>query len=105
MLDAVPRKASSLVTAALSVIMLGACSADPAPRPIGATVERPSQAPEPAPSTTTAPPEWQVGATPLPLRPDGYGQVLPTPPELRDRKLSTVDQLPPPFDGRYASTV
>jgi hypothetical protein len=46
-----------------------------------------------------------VGATPLPLRPDGYGQVLPTPPQLVNRALPTADILPPPRDGRYAATV
>jgi hypothetical protein len=47
-----------------------------------------------------------VGATPLPLRPDGFGQVLPTPPELANRSLTTVNRLPPPGDGApYASTV
>ena len=46
-----------------------------------------------------------MGATPLPLRPDGFGQVLPTPPALTNRSLPTVDRLPPPADGRYASTV
>jgi hypothetical protein len=46
-----------------------------------------------------------VGAKPLPLRPDGFGQVLLTPPELVDRSLPTADLLPPPTDGRYASTV
>ncbi|MDQ3788413.1 MAG: M15 family metallopeptidase [Actinomycetota bacterium] len=58
-------------------------------------------------TTTTAPPspEWRVGARPLPLRPDGYGQVLPTPPELVNRDLPTVDRLPPPGDGRYHSSV
>ena len=48
---------------------------------------------------------WTVGATPLPLRQDGYGQVLPTPPELVNRRLPTVDRLPPPGDTRYVSTV
>jgi hypothetical protein len=38
------------------------------------------------------------------LRPDGFGQVLPTPPELVDRALPTTDSLPPPRDGEYAST-
>ncbi|HET9143537.1 M15 family metallopeptidase [Actinophytocola sp.] len=50
-------------------------------------------------------PAWRVGATPLPLRPDGFGQVLPTPPVLAGRNLPTVDRLPPPADGRYAATV
>jgi hypothetical protein len=46
-----------------------------------------------------------VGASPLPLRPDGYGQVLPTPPELRVRRLRTVDVLPPPEDDRFVAEV
>jgi hypothetical protein len=46
-----------------------------------------------------------VGASPLPLRPDGFGEVLPTPDVLRDRRLPTTDLLPPPADGRFAATV
>ncbi|GAB3500015.1 M15 family metallopeptidase [Amycolatopsis cihanbeyliensis] len=56
----------------------------------------------PAPSST---PSWRVGARALPLRPDGYGEMLPTPPELVERSLPTEDLLPPPRDGRYAATV
>jgi hypothetical protein len=59
-------------------------------------------------AATTQPPSpvvWQVGASPLPLRPDGFGQVLPTPTVLRNRRLPTVDRLAPPRDGRYAATV
>jgi hypothetical protein len=41
----------------------------------------------------------------LPKRPDGFGQILPTPPELVNRALPTKDLLPPPADGKYASTV
>jgi D-alanyl-D-alanine carboxypeptidase len=48
---------------------------------------------------------WQVGASPLPLRPDGYGRVLPTPRELRVRRLPTVDRLPPPARGDYEAAV
>jgi D-alanyl-D-alanine carboxypeptidase len=57
---------------------------------------------------TTRPPSaggWRVGARPLPLRPDGFGQVLPTPGPLRDRRLPTVDRLPPPPGGRFASAI
>jgi hypothetical protein len=57
-------------------------------------------------SATTRPPAtWRVGARPLSLRPDGFGQVLPTPAPLRDRRLPTVDRLLPPPGGRFASTV
>jgi hypothetical protein len=39
------------------------------------------------------------------LRPDGFGEVLPTPAPLRDRRLPTVDRLPPPPGGSFRSTV
>lgn len=60
----------------------------------------------PAPSTTSTAlgkPAW-LGTRILPLRPDGFGEVLPTPPELVDRKLPTIDVLPLPIDGFFAST-
>lgn len=49
--------------------------------------------------------EWQLGAEPLPVRPDGFGRVLPTPPELRKRRLPTTDLLPPPPDAQFRSSV
>ena len=49
-------------------------------------------------------PEW-LGQRPLPVDGRGFGQVLPTPPELVDRRLPTEDLLPPPIDDRFASTV
>ncbi len=61
------------------------------------TVVRP-----PTPSPTLAP--WVVGASPLPLQANGFGQVLPTPPQLRDRHLQAADVLPPPSDGRFHAT-
>ena len=69
------------------------------------------QAPTTRPPTTrpptTRPPAatWRVGAKPLPLRPDGFGKVLPTPAPLRDRRLPTTDRLPPPPGGAFRSTV
>jgi len=50
-------------------------------------------------------PVWVVGASPLPLRPDGFGQVLPTPPLLRDRRMTAPDLLAAPADGRFAASV
>ena len=49
-------------------------------------------------------PEW-LGARPLPLGPNGFGEVQPTPPELQDRQLVTIDGLAPPPDARFASAV
>lgn len=67
----------------------------------------PTASPEPAvpPPDPLVQPVWVVGASPLPLRPDGFGQVLPTPEVLRDRRLPTRDLLPPPADAQFAGTV
>lgn len=52
----------------------------------------------------TVPPPW-LGTRPLPLRPDGYGQAQPTPPELDPRRFTLPDTLAPlPGDG-FASVV
>jgi hypothetical protein len=58
----------------------------------------------PASTTTTTAP-WVLGARPLPIGSDGNPEVLPTPPQLVDRRLPTVDVLPPPADGGFHSTV
>jgi hypothetical protein len=127
MLEAVPRRAFGLVPALLLVIMLVACSGRPtgapappsaptsptSPPPPSSTSGSPSsQAPRPPPpstsgsaTTSTPAPAWRVGATPLPLRPDGFGKVLPTPPVLANRRLPTADLLAPPAGGKYAATV
>ncbi|MGB3439771.1 MAG: M15 family metallopeptidase [Actinophytocola sp.] len=98
----------------LAAVMLAGCTGAPSAPPPTPSSGSPSLSvssvvptTSPPATTTTAPPgpEWTVGARPLPLRPDGYGQVLPTPPELANRRLPTTDLLPPPGDGRYAATV
>ncbi|WP_228004681.1 M15 family metallopeptidase [Amycolatopsis sp. YIM 10] len=92
---------------AVLLLLLTACGAEPPPAPSPA----PSATPAPQPPVTRsseapAPqPTWQVGARPLPLRADGFGEVLPTPAELADRHLPSADRLPPPVGGEYASTV
>ncbi|OZM70237.1 hypothetical protein CFN78_26335 [Amycolatopsis antarctica] len=94
--------------------MVAGCGTEQPSVPEPAPASGPASAPvTPQPGTSTSPvapspppaPRWRVGAQPLPLRSDGYGQILSTPPELVDRALPTVDLLPPPEDGRYASTV
>ncbi|CAA9264512.1 MAG: hypothetical protein AVDCRST_MAG76-2966 [uncultured Acidimicrobiales bacterium] len=111
-----------LALIAVAGIVAACSSAPPAP------VEGPAAAPtlEPAgdgpaqPSVTTSPaatpavtvppppgePAWMLGSTPLPRGPDGKPLVLPTPAALRDRRLPTLDRLPPPApDAPYRSTV
>ncbi len=58
---------------------------------------------QPSPATTISPfgrPEW-LGTRVLPFRADGYGEVQPTPPELADRRLMTIDLLQPPADNEF----
>ena len=61
-----------------------------------------------ATTTTTAPvnprPEW-LGTRVLPLRPDGLGEIQPTPPELVDRCEASVDVLPRPDHHDFFSDV
>jgi hypothetical protein len=53
-------------------------------------------------------PDW-LGNRPLPLAPDGFGERLPTPPELTDRRLpppASLSALPaPPADGTFRGLV
>lgn len=99
--------------ALLLALGLVACGAPPEPPPppvpspaAPTTTTTTTTAPPPTTAPpTTAPPSWAVGATPLPRRPDGFGEIRPTPAVLRDRRLPTTDFLPPPADGRYAATV
>ena len=87
----------------MAALLLAGCSQDSqagAPTPVS---ERPaaSAAPETTPSYST----WPRGERALPLRPDGFGEIRPTPPSLRDRRYPTLDVLEPPADGRFASSV
>jgi D-alanyl-D-alanine carboxypeptidase len=96
------------------LLVLPACSSEPAPpaeQPRAEQApsdvpraERPrTPSPRPRASQPADPPapepvldDWVVGAEPLPLRDDGFGRVLPTPAELRVRRMRTEDVLPPP---------
>lgn len=79
---------------------------DPPPRsssPPGEdpTAEAPTETEAPDPSYS----DWELGANPLPLRPDGYGEMPDTPPELVERKFRTVDLLEPPDGGEFHSSI
>ncbi|MCF6423158.1 M15 family metallopeptidase [Amycolatopsis tucumanensis] len=97
------------MVALLLALGLVACGAppEPPPPPVPSPTAPAATTTTTAPPTTTtsAAPPWTVGATTLPRRPDGFGEIRPTPAVLRDRRLPTRDFLPPPADGRYASTV
>ena len=63
----------------------------------------------PSPSSTriggaTSAPAW-LGTRTLPVGPDGFAAAQDTPPELRNRSIITVDELPPPADGGFHSTI
>jgi hypothetical protein len=98
---------------ALAAVLTG-CS-DPVTPPAAVQTPEPTAAPSatapspPAPTTSAPTPSptavWLVGASPLPIGPDGFGVVAPTPRVLRDRRLPTYDALPPPRDGAFHSTV
>jgi hypothetical protein len=102
---------------ALALAMtLGACGAgggpertDQARATDGESTLRPEEPLRRDPSPTATDPgpsysDWELGAHPLPLRPDGLGEMRPTPPELVERRFPTRDLLPPPGDGRFHST-
>jgi hypothetical protein len=97
-------------------LVLAACAA-PAAAPTTTGVVAETTAPTMPPSTTTAPtttttaapspyarPDW-LGTRLLPLRPDEFGEVLPTPPELIDRAFETPDVFPPPAGDEFEWTI
>ncbi|WP_209020436.1 M15 family metallopeptidase [Nocardioides sp. 1609] len=110
--------------AVAACLALVACStpedqpASPAPgTPTTSTVVTSSPAPEPPQPEPpeSEPPEseppgpaystWPLGRRVLPLRADGFGEVRPTPPTLRDRRYPTTDLLPPPRGERWRSRI
>lgn len=119
-----------------ALLLIGACTsgttdgsaaherpAPPAPAVVleqepGATAPPPDTSPpvpqpprEPTPATVTADPRpaW-LGTRVLPRAADGFGERLPTPPELVDRRLVTPPlpgppPPPPPEDGGFRATL
>ncbi len=110
--------------AVLLVVALTSCAADTDQAPSAAspgtqpsTSSRasvtPSRSPTPSaqppevsarPEPGTTPPAW-LGQRRLPLEETGFGEVRPTPPELRQRRFTLADQLPPLPGRGFASRV
>jgi hypothetical protein len=92
------KRARGPLAAAIALFGIGAALVG-----CSATTPTPIAAPRPAAAPVFS--NWHVGANPLPLQPDGYGQIEPTPTALVDRRLPTTDFLPPPTNGRFHSTI
>jgi D-alanyl-D-alanine carboxypeptidase len=107
------RGARLIVPVVLLVAASGTACASQPPAPPGGSpsttspsLQRPQRPPETTSTPTSRPSAaWRVGANPLPLRPDGFGQVQPTPAALRNRRLPTIDRLPPPPGDRFQAAV
>ena len=110
------------VACLLGVLLVAACGSDATPVdraevPADTGAADSSTTMPPAPerttpsigvSTTTLPtnprPDW-LGTRVLPLRPDGLGEIQPTPAVLVDRRFATIDLLPPPETDEFTSTI
>lgn len=115
-------RSTPLAVAALlsgTSLLLGGCSATevsgtPTTSVPGVRPTPTPAPPEPAPTSAPLPdptvPEptyssWPLGEKVLPLRPDGFGEIRPTPPSLRNRRYPTLDALEPPEGRRFASSI
>lgn len=102
----------------VGVLFLGGCQTgtsgrSSAPSPKASTIDSqasatPTRSPSPTPSPwdrwVTERPPW-LGKRVLPLRPDGFGEVRPTPKILRNRRFATIDIFPPPKQKTFVATV
>ncbi len=99
---------------AVTVLVATACGSAattaPAPAPVAPTSDTtPSTAAATTEATTsTLPtnprPAW-LGTRVLPLRPDGLGEIQPTPAALVDRRFATTDLLAPPREDTFSAVV
>jgi hypothetical protein len=72
--------------------------------PAAPTAPRTPSESTPLPDGVRPRPAW-LGTRPLPVRPDGFGEMQATPRVLRDRRFVTVDHLPPPEVDAFAATI
>ena len=75
----------------------------PRRRPAAATTAPAPPTTPPGAGGATLAPAW-LGTRVLPTDAQGYGVAGGTPPELRERRIVTVDLLSPPADGRFHAT-
>ena len=105
-----------------AILLLAACGSTPTREPSAETPgptpsvttsppAAPSRSPAPTPASPSGrpilgsvPPAW-LGTRVLPRRPDGYGEMLPTPPQLVQRRFTLPDTLPGLPGTRFAARV
>lgn len=95
---------SGPVTAPVTTAVAAAGSTTTAPPPSTTASTTTSTTTTTEPPSPYARPDW-LGTRLLPLRPDEFGEVLPTPAELIDRAFETPDVLPPPAGDEFESTI
>lgn len=111
-----------MTVAALLVTVLAGCGSREADQPTaespgtqpsatGSPTPAPTRSPSPRlpdlsgrPILGGAPPAW-LGTRVLPLAPNGFGEVRPTPPELVERRFTLPDKLPALPGAGFASRV
>ncbi|MFI1992892.1 M15 family metallopeptidase [Actinoplanes sp. NPDC020271] len=81
-----------------------AASSAPAPPVVASPPPLPSATSVSSSSSATAAPSW-LGTRVLKVGSDGFAAAQTTPPELRNRSIVTTDELPPPADGQFHSSV
>jgi len=113
----IAHRAPTLLVALVACTAMAACSSTSGhPAAAAAPAVASSAAPatsvpatSPSPSITrigaaTAAPAW-LGTRALPVGSNGFAAAQDTPPELRNRSIITVDDLPPPADGGFHSSI
>lgn len=96
----------SILAACQTTIEPAVPQALPSPTRTAVAVLSPAPAPTSSPANpwVTERPPW-LGKRILPLRPDGFGEVRPTPRILRNRRFATIDILPPPRGTRFNASI
>jgi hypothetical protein len=105
-LGAMRRRCVELLAVAMCLgFALGGCSSSGDPKATMPTAGPESPSPTPTRiGEATAAPQW-LGTRVLSVGANGFAPAQETPPELRNRSIITIDELPPPSDNRFHSTV
>ena len=98
-----------MVRLLVALVACGAMAACTSSAPGASAVTSAAPATNPSPSITrigdaTAAPTW-LGTRALSVGSNGFAAAQETPPELRNRSIITVDELPPPAGGGFHSTI